>query len=470
MVLALGLLAMTMRTVTDPDVWWHLRTGQLILQNHHVPHADPYSFTRAGHPWVNHEWLADVLIYGLYHASGWTGLIVVFGVITAVAFVFAYLLSEGRPYVAGVVTVAAAVASAPAWGVRPQMLSLMLASVFLFVLTTSETRARRLWWTLPLMLIWVNLHAGYALGPFLLVLFIVGDALDASLGFIPWNQTASRLRRLAFALLACLLIVPLNPNGARMYLYPWQTLTSQAMQKYIEEWFSPNFHEAKYLPLMFLILACIVAAALSPKRLRCREYLLLAATLAAALRSVRHIPIFVLVAIPVLSGCIEAWRKMRKPAAARTSTLSLSVPRLVVNAIVLIAFTIFTVSRIHSLVQRQRGNEAHDFPLAAVSFLARQKLPPPILNHYNWGGYLIWQLYPAYPVFIDGRADVYGDAFLNNLAKIYYLRDGWKEALEPWRVRTIVLPPDAPLVTFLRSQAGWAQVYQDSQAVILEKR
>ena len=64
-VLALGLFAIAARGVTDPDVWWHLRTGQLILHDHAVPHTDPFSFTRFGQPWVNHEWLSDLLLYGL---------------------------------------------------------------------------------------------------------------------------------------------------------------------------------------------------------------------------------------------------------------------------------------------------------------------------------------------------------------------------------------------------------------------
>src|SRR5271155_4706167 len=85
-ILALGLLAMSARRMTDPDVWWHLRTGQLILQNHGVFHTDPYSFTRFGQPWMNHEWLSDVFIFGAYRAAGWGGLIVGFGIVITAAF------------------------------------------------------------------------------------------------------------------------------------------------------------------------------------------------------------------------------------------------------------------------------------------------------------------------------------------------------------------------------------------------
>jgi hypothetical protein len=92
------------------------------------------------------------------------------------------------------------------------------------------------------------------------------------------------------------------------------------------------------------------------------------------------------------------------------------------------------------------------------------------LNHYNWGGYFIWRLYPEYQVYIDGRADLYGDAFMDDLATTYYLRgDSWPSPFEKWGIRTVVLPPDAPLVTALAARRDWKTIYADSQAVVLTK-
>jgi len=92
------------------------------------------------------------------------------------------------------------------------------------------------------------------------------------------------------------------------------------------------------------------------------------------------------------------------------------------------------------------------------------------MNHYNWGGYFIWQLYPEYRVYIDGRADVYGDSFLEEFAATYYLRgSSWRSGLERWGVRTVVLPPDAPLVTALSSLPQWKVVFSDRQATVLTR-
>jgi hypothetical protein len=273
---------------------------------------------------------------------------------------------------------------------------------------------------------------------------------------------------LALALGLCLAVVPLNPNGVRMYWYPLETLRSRAMQSYINEWFSPNFHEAKSLPLLLMLLAIIALLWLSPRRLRPREILLLLVTVWGALRSVRHIPILVLVAAPLLSGLTQAWLEERgaslRLGVRRTPLLP---SRMVVNVFVLAVFATFTVARVRYVVERQVEIEAHEFPAAAVSFLFKERPPGPVLNHYNWGGYFIWKLYPEYRVYIDGRADVYGDSFMDDFAASYYLKNNWRQPMETWGIRTIVLPPDAPLVTALSSSPGWKRIYADSQAIVL---
>jgi hypothetical protein len=475
-ILALGLFTMAARGVTDPDVWWHLRTGQLIIQNHKVFHTDPYSYTRFGQPWVDHEWLSQVLIFGLYRLAGWGGLIIGFAAVIASAFLVVFLRCPGRPYVAGVITLLGAFASAPSWGVRPQMITLLLASVLLLILERSYQRPEFLWWTPPLILLWVNLHAGYAVGLALMVLFLVGDALDVAFGFAisdskDGRPATARFRALALAIVACAAVVPLNPYGRAMYSYPFETLRSRAMQNYIGEWHSPNFHQQLYLPTLIMILATIALPVLSPKRLRPREVLLLSVMTFAALRSVRHIPIYTLIAIPLVSAMLLAW--LQESGVARRFDLkhsAMTPSKTLLNGILLAAFLVFAVARIRFVTRGQAETEAKEFPTAAVSFIAAHHPPAPILAHYNWGGYFIWRLYPEYRVYIDGRADLYGDAFMDNLAATYYVRgDAWRTPFETWGIRTVVLPPDAPVVTALKALPDWQTMYADSQAVVLVK-
>jgi hypothetical protein len=469
-ILALGLFVLAARNVTDPDVWWHLRTGQLIIQNHKLFHADPYSFTRAGQPWVDHEWLSQILIFGLYKLAGWGGLITAFAAVIACTFLLLFLRSPGRPYVAGALTVWGAIASVPSWGVRPQMFTLLLACIFLLILERSYQRPKLLWWVLPVMLLWVNLHAGYAVGIALLGVFLLGDALDRAFGNDQAAQPAIRFRTLALVFVACIAMVPLNPYGAAMYRYPLQTLHSRTMLAYIGEWSSPDFHQARYLPLLFMMLATMLLPALSPRRLHARELLLLAVSMYAALRSVRHVPIYVLVAVPLLSAMVHAQLQEAGMAELLERPLPMTRIKLMVNVMLLAGFLVFTASRVRYVIRRQPEAEAKEFPKAAVAFLRSTRPPAPMMNHYNWGGYFIWKLYPEYKVYVDGRADVYGDSFMDEFASVYYVKgESWRIALDKWRPQTVALPPDSPLITALGALPGWKQVFSDRQAVVLTR-
>jgi len=468
-ILALGLFIMAARSVTDPDVWWHLRSGQLILENHKILHDDPYSFTKFGQPWLDHEWLSQVLIFGLYRSAGWGVLIAGFAAIIAAAYLIVFLRAPGRPYVAGVITLSGAVASIPCWGVRPQMITLLLASIWLLILERSDQKPQILWWLPALMLLWVNLHAGYATGLAFLALFLIGDALDAAFGGTE-KRLAARLRRLLLVSAACMAVVPLNPYGSRLYRYPFETLHSRTMQAYISEWHSPDFHHARYLPFLLMMLATLLLPALSPQRLRVRDLLLLSVTMYAALRSARHIPVYVLVAVPLLSRMIQAQLEKTGKTKLFAGIGPASRAKVVINAVLLASFLVFTGLRLGYVIRQQPANEAREFPAAAASFLARTRPPGPLLNHYNWGGYFIWKLYPAYPVFIDGRADLYGDGFLDDFFSTYSLSGpSWQTPLEKWEIRTVVLPPDAPLVAALKTMPAWKQVFADSQATVLTR-
>jgi hypothetical protein len=363
-----------------------------------------------------------------------------------------------------------ALASAHTWGARPQMLSLLLASVFLLLFEVSEQHPSLLWWTPPLMLLWVNLHAGYAVGLAFLGLFLLGEALEAAFHAGQWRQCMPRLRTLSLMFVVCLAIVSLNPNGLRIYSYPFETLRSVSMQRFIQEWSSPNFHDTTYLPLLLMLLAALAGLALTPAGLRTRDLVLLLATIPAALRSSRHIPILVLVLTPVLARLAEAWLRNRGGAGLLKPEQGLPPQRiLVVNAVVLAAVVSFAAGRVRHVTGMQQELEARYFPTAAAAFLRLQRPPGPILNHYNWGGYFIWKLYPEYRVAIDGRADVYGDAFMEDFGDCYYLTGNWQKPLRQWGIRTLILPPDAPLVTALQISPEWKQIFADSRAVILTR-
>ena len=459
-VLFLGLFALAARNVTDPDLWWHLKTGQLIAEHGSVPHTDPFSYTRAGQPWVAHEWLTELLLYELDRAAGWGGLIVTFAAVLCAAFLLLYLRCGPAPYVAGVLTLLAAWATMPVWGVRPQVLSLLLTSLWLLILERSERNPKLLWWTLPLTLLWVNLHAGFALGLALSALFLAGEWFERVLERSPLDL--SRLRVLAFTFLLDLLIVSLNPNGLRMFSYPIETLRSAVMQRYIAEWASPNFHHPEYWPFLLVVLSTFATFAWSRQRLRARDLLLLAVGLFAGLGSIRMMPLFVLIAIPLLSQ-----RLGNRPTTRSEPQPVHPAFRLLLNAVIVGAMAIFAGIHVVQVFRGQPEAEAQHFPVAAVAFLQAHPPQGKIFNHYDWGGYLIWRLYPSLPVFIDGRADLYGEPLLDQFAQTYQLKDDWRQTLQRWDVGTVLVPADSALAAGLRNTPGWRVSYEDSQAIVL---
>jgi hypothetical protein len=456
-VLFIGLFAMAARNVIDPDIWWHLKTGEYIAQHKTIPRTDPFSYTAAGKPWVAHEWLTELGIYELQHHAGFGALIILFAAFVTIAFLLLYLRCGTSPYIAGVATLCAAWSTAPLWGTRPQVLSLLLTSLWVLILERSEQNQKLLWWTLPLTLLWVNLHAGFALGLVLSALFLAGELIERRLGSRP--QHRDHWRKLALVLFLDLLLVPLNPNGVRMFTYPIETLRSTAMQNYIAEWASPNFHRAEYWPFLLIILATFAALVCSRIPLRPRDLILLLIGLYASLASIRMIPLFVLIAAPLIVKRLGRWRH-----AGQRPHPTFRTP---LNALIIVAMVIFAGVRLDDVIHRQSEAEARNFPTRAVAFLEQHPPTGNIFNHYDWGGYLIWKLYPTIPVFIDGRADLYGPELLHDFADVYQLKDGWRQILQRWHVQTVFVPPDSALAIGLQSAPEWTVAYQDSQAVIL---
>jgi hypothetical protein len=456
-------LAVRQSAFIDPDLWWHLQTGQDIVALRTIPQADIYSFTKAGSEWVTHEWLSEVFIYATFRTAGWAGLLIVFSTLITIAFYLTYRRCVGKPYIAALAILLAVVASSPLFGIRPQMITLLFASIFISLLTqySIDGQSRRLYWLAPIMLLWVNFHAGYALGLGLIVLYAIALVLERKWNFIPG---------LAAVAVTCVTVVPLNPHGFRMFSYPLETLRSPSMAAFIEEWASPDFHKAMFLPLALFLFLLLGALALSPKRARLSEVFLVFVTGLAALRSVRHIPIFVLIAAPIFAR--QVWELVQARGwDARLLAPQSSTSRTVVvfALLLLLAPAVLDVALISHFVANQAAYEAKNYPRAAVNFIDSAKVPGPIYNRYGWGGYLIRRLHGEYPVYIDGRADVYGDKFMYEAFNTYDGGTGWFEPLDRLSIRTVLIAPDVPLASLLRNDEQWQKVYEDDQAVIFTR-
>ena len=242
---------------TDPDYFWHLRTGQLIVDNLAVPMTDPFSFTKEGADWVAHEWLGEVIIYGAVSTGGYGLALAIFATVALGALLLTYRtsLSLGASRNAAMVFfVWAGVMTFRYWTVRPQAFTWLFFAAFIAIcLEHKSGRANRLWLLPMLTILWANLHLGVMFG-----LAVVGlYALSQTLERFVWKQEVD-LKSIYLALGASVLATLVNPNPLELLLYPLQYIEpGNTNVELIAEWQSPNFHDAAFFPLALAMFALV---------------------------------------------------------------------------------------------------------------------------------------------------------------------------------------------------------------------
>jgi hypothetical protein len=409
---------------------------------------------------VLHEWLSELILFGLWRFTGWAGLIIFSAIVTTTGFMLLFWRCAAPPHWAVAATVLGVLASAPTWGVRPQMFTFLFASFWLWLLERSEQRPWFLAWIPPLFLLWLNLHGGFALGPALLIAYLIGLIWEALSGDTEWRLVRGRAFSLLLTLGICLALVPLNPSGTELYRYPLDVLRSGTMRSFILEWHSPDFHQGTYFPLLLLSLALVIVFALLPVRLRTRTLVPLLGSFLAALDAIRHIPIFVLLAVPVIAAAFQ-YRRPRITLQARSGARRLKARAF---AVVTVLMALFAVAEWAKLARDQSESEEQTYPVQAVRKLAALQVRDRVFAYYDWGGYLIWKLYPSSKVFVDGRADLYVTGMLRQFQDVMQLRPGWRQILDFWDVKTVLVPSSSAVAQALALDPSWHMQYQDAKA------
>lgn len=469
LLLLVQLFNIALRPTLDPDMWWHLRTGELIWQSG-IPRQDPFSFTVPAHEWITHEWLSQVFMWTIYRVGGLTGLAIVFAALAALSFWLVYRCSDGPPYPAALLVILAALVAAPSLGVRPQAFTVLMTAVFVHVIERVRKRqlgAQAMLWLPAVTLLWANLHGGYLFGIVLLIAYAAGDGLAALAPKCGTALPRPALRILPMVVAASAAAAVVNPNGWEIWRYPFDTVGSTPMQANIVEWRSPDFHLYKYWPFAFMIGLGIGTWAVGTARAGCSDLLLFLGTAFGGLLSVRHIALFAIVSTPILARTLLHALSTSRPGTAVKFAPSDGEPtRRNAQLNWALLFAGVAASAIWSAA-KLRGNDsaiAAAYPVAAVDFLNRHGMNGVRgFNTYGWGGYLIWR---RLPVFIDGRADVYGDEFLSRYLETFRLTERWREPLDQFGVEYVLVERTSPLATLLTATNQWRQVYADDIARI----
>ncbi|MHB1132256.1 MAG: hypothetical protein ACYC4L_07675 [Chloroflexota bacterium] len=466
----------------DVDLGWHLRTGQLIWETGTIPRSDPYSYTVNGQPWITHEWLSEAIMWPVYARWGHAGLMVMASSVLTAGLWLTYqqMREEAIPRVgATLALLLGAFAAMSIWGTRPTIVTLCLAPLFALIL-------RRWWrgqdrWLValpPVMALWVNLHGGYMFGLGLVAVYLVAGMASH---WLPSEAPRGSLRALSLAAILTLAAALLNPNTYHILWYPFDTLTSEAMRKYLGDWPSPDFHQIRYVPFALMLGLFFVSAARTGRRIAAIDLLLVLSLAALGLQSNRHVPLFALVCTPILARLLRnlaeemrdllAGNSLASRLVAANRPLQPGLALVLVNWLVLLAALGGLAWQVKNSLEPTSIDAVHNsyFPAAAVRYIEEEGLSGRIYNAYNWGGYLVLQFHPQRAVFIDSRADVYRDAFIEEYLEAYYVRPGWRETLAKHQVDYALLERTSSAAVLFTASGEWREVYADEVAVLLAR-
>jgi hypothetical protein len=414
----------------DSDAGWHIRNGEAILASGTLPHTDPYSFTRGGHPWFAWEWLSDA-VSGILHRAG--GL-------NAVALFYAFAIAFGvwlwfRLHWALGGNFLVACAMAPLllstcnihWLARPHVLGWLFLLWAMFPRTAlAETGA--------MTALWANIHPSF---------------------FFAALRTLHSPRWLTLALVA---VIPLlNPYGPALYVHVWRYLTDSELLSRIGEFQSFDFHAEGAWQIIATLIVGMIGGAFAFTQKRHAHFAIAVAITAMALRSARGLPLCALILLPIANAAMVPYcGKAFNQYTANLRALDARCSGLWIAPIALAAAW---------FLMPRAGFPPDQFPVAAYSHIpAGARLFAPD----KYGGYLIYRSNGTMKVFFDGRSDLYGAAFLRDYARMTQVRPGWQELWNRWQFTHALLPNNYPLIPALE-QLGWRDIYHDGTATLLAR-
>ncbi len=472
----IGLFAMAARVAVDSDTFWHLRAGAWMVENRQVLTRDVFTGTVYGQAWEYPAWLSQIAMYLIFNRLGPAGLNLFTAAFVTLTFVFVFAACEGCLYARIAAVLLAAVSSAVFWAARPQIVSFAFGAITLYILHLYRQRGvNRLWLLPPLMALWGNAHPGFAVGFIFIAVTLAGETAKA-LVERTWRGWREVLW-LAGVGLACGIALLLSPYGIGQWYFPFKTVGSDLLRNYVQEWQSPNFHIKEAQVFIWLLLATLGTVGLSRRRLDLTDWLLMSVCIYLALVAGRNIALFALVAAPVLArhaqaalddvaGRYPGWAGMVSGGGESARGL-IWLNWLILLVVTLAAFVKVSIPLDPKLNTRLIANT---LPVAAAEFISDSRPAGPMFNSYNWGGYLSWALYPDYPIYVDGRTDLYSDEFFSEYLKVASGARDWEAVLERRGVRLLVVETGSPLAAAARRHSDWLQVYTDPVAVVLERR
>ena len=463
--LALGLGAaiflLDSGSIADPDIWWHLRNAEVLVQSHSVVHHDFYSFTATGSRWINEAWLSELPYYLGWRWLGIRGIyLVMLGEVELIllgVFGLAYLSSRNvkAAFVASWLAVWLATVS---FGPRTLLAGWMCLVAELFILAQFKQGKDRAWLLPPLFVLWANLHGSWLIGMVLLVIFCGAGLFQRRWGRLEATRwTPAQMRKLALAGSLSVAGLFLNPYTYHLVFYPFNFAFQQKLNvNHVDEWMSLDFHSVRGKIIFLMLAATIMLALVRKRRWALDELAFLLLGFYAAMTYSRFLFLAAIVLTPILARELDFLPPYHP-----------EIDKIWLNAILIIVLLGFCIWRFPSRDQLMRDT-IQNYPVKALNYLQQFQPQGRVFNDCLWGGYLIWNMRNI-PVFIDSRIDIYE---YNGVFADYLDAMGVKntlEILDKYHIRYVLYRQESGVAYLLLHNSGWKTRYRDGTTVLLER-
>lgn len=458
------------RLLWDGDTALHTRTGDYILDQRTIPLADPFSFTKPEERWFAFQWLTGVLFALLNRVAGLKGIVLLAGIVITL-YLTLLLRDTVRRGSNGIMALLLVMVGANAANIhyhaRPHLFTLLFL-VIANALIAEDRRnpSRRIWLLIPLTVLWANMHSGFPAMLAILTLLTLGLAITAN-----WRA----VRRYGTLTLACAAATLVNPNGIQLHLHISRFLNSPWVMSNVNEYQSPVFRsEPMYYYMAFLFLGLMIAARHFARR-EWPEFLWIVFFAFGSLTSARHVPLFIVTVTPLLGAALsQLWAEFaagqaKSSVAGILAEMADKSTAKIQPASLWMAAGAVAVALLGNPQHWPQDLSAKYFPRAVVSRFGADLASSRVFTTDQWGDYLLWTGYPTQRVFIDGRSDFFGEEVGARYVTAANGQPGWRDVLDRYQVRFVLLPPSTPLAGLLASEAGWQTVYRDAQSVLLAR-
>jgi len=464
----------------DSGTGYHIRTGDYVLDHHAVPRQDVFSFTKPGEPWYAWEWLASAIFAALFRWGSMKAVLLFSAAVLAVTMVILarHMIRRGANALVTLFLIHLAIGACSIhFLARPHIFTMLFTAISMRLLDDDRERpSRTIWWLVPLTALWANMHGGFVAVILCTAAFGLGCGMETWIAEKSLGAARKPLIRYGSVALACLGASFLNPYGFREHQHIIQFLQQKWILDLIEEYQSPRFHTTVVLYYEILLFAGLLVSGWLISRKKFAHALVILLWAHLSLVSVRHIPIFVIVALPSIAAELTAlWNAMTK-SADRRSTLGVLSQLASEHAPGLARTSLWTPAILAFLLFAPLGiSWPTDFPDSSypVAFVTRHAdliSASRIFSTDRLCDYLTFRFYPRQRIFIDGRGDFFGEQFSHDYLNALNGGTGWQKTLDRYQVAVVLVPSPSGLASLLRDRTDWRVIEDDRVTALFERK